>query len=179
MTLVVPQPQGHLELPRIGEGEDEIILGQKENQAFFKVGKVILSANLLTGKFPDYNKVIPEGNDRLLKLDSEAFADVVRRVALFSGERSRAVKFALSEGVLEVSSNNPEVGEASESVPVESGKGAALEIGFNAKYLLEFFHAMGSGEFILALKDGATQGLLRPVGLEGRDYRYVVMPMRI
>jgi DNA polymerase-3 subunit beta len=57
--------------------------------------------------------------------------------------------------------------------------GSPLEVGFNAKYLLDFFQAMGPGPVILALKDEATQGLLRPVGQEGRDYRYVVMPMRI
>ena len=167
-----------VELPRIGDGEDEIILGKKENQAFFKVGKTVLSANLLSGKFPDYDRVIPEGNDKLLKFNTEMFAGVVRRVALLSGERSRAVKFSLKEGILEMSSNNPEVGEAAETIEVDYN-GVPIEIGFNAKYLVEFLQAIGSVEFILALKDGATQGLLRPVGLEGRDYRYVVMPMRI
>lgn len=167
------------ELTRIGDGESEVLFGQKDNQAFFKVGRTIMSANLLTGKFPDFEQVIPEGNDRLVKLDSASFADVVRRVALLSGERSRAIKIAISKGTMEVSSNNPEVGEASESVDVEY-TGPDLEVGFNAKYLLDFFSAYGPGPVILALKDEATQGLLRPVGLEaGRDYRYVVMPMRI
>ena len=177
IDMILPR-KALIELARLGEGEDEIILGKKENQAFFKVGETILSANLLSGKFPDYEKVIPEGNDKLLKFRSDDFVSVVRRVALLSGERSRAVKFALKDGTLEISSNNPEVGEASESVEVEYS-GAPIEVGFNARYILDFLQAMGPGEFILALKDGSTQGLLRPVGLEGRDYRYVVMPMRI
>jgi DNA polymerase-3 subunit beta len=167
------------ELTRIGEGEKEILFGYKEPQAFFKVGRTVLSANLLTGKFPDYEQVIPEGNDKLVKLDSASFGDVVRRVALLSGERSRAIKLAVTKGTVEVSSSNPEVGEASETVDVDYS-GPEVEIGFNSKYLLDFFQAYGDGQAILALKDDATQGLLRPVGLEaGKDYRYVVMPMRI
>jgi len=167
------------ELTRIGEGEKEILFGHKDNQAFFKVGRTILSANLLAGKFPDYEQVIPEGNDKLIKVDSAPFGDVVRRVALLSGERSRAIKLSVAKGTVEVSSSNPEVGEASETVDVDYS-GAEVEIGFNSRYLLDFFQAHGDGQVILALKDDATQGLLRPVGLEaGKDYRYVVMPMRI
>jgi len=132
----------------------------------------------VAGKFPEYEKVIPEGNDRLVKMESTAFAEVVRRVALLSSERSRAVKIGISKGSVEISSNNPEVGEAAETVDIDYA-GSPLEVGFNAKYLLDFFQAMGPGQVILALKDEATQGLLRPVGQEGRDYRYVVMPMRI
>jgi DNA polymerase-3 subunit beta len=167
------------ELARLGEGEKEVLFGHKDNQAFFKVGRTVMSSNLLSGKFPDYEQVIPEGNDRLLKLDSGAFGDVVRRVALLAGERSRAIKLAVTKGTLEVTSNNPEVGDAAETVDVDYS-GPDTEIGFNSKYLLDFFQAYGTGQVILALKDETTQGLLRPVGLEaGRDYRYVVMPMRI
>jgi DNA polymerase-3 subunit beta len=167
------------ELARIGEGESEVLFGQRENQAFFRIGRTVLSANLLTGRFPEYEQVIPEGNDKLVKVESQAFCDVIRRVALLAGERSRAIKLVIGKGVLEVSTSNPEVGEASETVDVDYS-GPDMEIGFNSRYLLDFFQAYGHGEVILALKDEGTQGLLRPVGLEaGRDYRYVVMPMRI
>ena len=166
------------EISRIGDGESEILFGQKDNHVFFKAGKTVMSSTIVPGKFPDFEKVIPEGNDKLLKFDGAAFAEVVRRVALLSSERSRAVKIALQKGSVEISSNNPEVGEAAESVDVDY-TGGPLEVGFNAKYILDFLQAMGPGTFILALKDEGTQGLLRPVGQEGRDYRYVVMPMRI
>jgi DNA polymerase III subunit beta len=166
------------EISRIGDGESEILFGQKDNHVFFKAGKTVMSSTIVPGKFPDFEKVIPEGNDKLLKFDGAAFAEVVRRVALLSSERSRAIKIALQKGSVEISSNNPEVGEAAESVDVEY-TGGPLEVGFNAKYILDFLQAMGPGTFILALKDEGTQGLLRPVGQEGRDYRYVVMPMRI
>jgi DNA polymerase III subunit beta len=177
IEIIIPR-KALQELTRIGEGESEILFGQKDNHVFFKIGKTIMSSTIVPGKFPDFEKVIPEGNDKLLKFESGAFAEVVRRVALLSSERSRAVKFSLQKGSVEISSNNPEVGEAAESVDVDY-TGGPLEVGFNAKYLLDFLQAMGPGTFILALKDEGTQGLLRPVGLEGRDYRYVVMPMRI
>ncbi len=177
LEIIIPR-KAVQELSRLGEGEQEVLFGQKDNHVFFKVGKTTLISTVVPGKFPDYEKVIPEGNDKLLKLEGAAFADVVRRVSLLSSERSRAVKFSLSNGAVEISSNNPEVGEASESLEVDYS-GPPLEIGFNAKYLVDFLQAMGPGPLILALKDEATQGLLRPVGLEGRDYRYVVMPMRL
>jgi DNA polymerase-3 subunit beta len=177
IEIIVPR-KALQELTRIGEGQEEVAFGQKENHAFFKVGGTILTTTLVAGKFPEYEKVIPEGNDRLLKMDATAFADVVRRVSLLSSERSRAVKIALTKGSVEISSSNPEVGEAAETLDVDYD-GPEMEVGFNARYLLDFLQAMGSGPMILALKDDQTQGLLRPVGMEGRDYRYVVMPMRI
>jgi DNA polymerase III subunit beta len=177
IEVIVPR-KAFQELSRIGAGEAEVVFGQKDNHVFFKVGKTVMSSTIVPGKFPDFEKVIPEGNDKLVKMESTALADVVRRVALLSSERSRAIKIALSKGSVEISSNNPEVGEAAESVDIEY-TGGPLEVGFNAKYLLDFLQAMGPGTLILALKDEATQGLLRPVGQEGRDYRYVVMPMRI
>ncbi len=177
IELILPR-KAVQELSKIGEGEEEVIFGQKDNHVFFKIGKTILVSTIVPGKFPEYEKVIPEGNDKLLKLDGATFADAVRRVSLLSSERSRAVKFALAKGTVEISSNNPEVGEASESLEVDYS-GPALEVGFNARYLIDFLQAMGPGPLIMAVKDEATQGLLRPVGLEGRDYRYVVMPMRL
>jgi len=177
LEVIVPR-KALQELSRIGGGETEVLFGQKDNHVFFKAGKTIMSSTIVPGKFPDYEKVIPEGNDKLLKLESTVLAEVVRRVALLSSERSRAVKLSVSKGSVEISSNNPEVGEAAELLDVDYTDGA-LEVGFNAKYLLDFLQAMGPGPLILALKDEATQCLLRPVGQEGRDYRYVVMPMRI
>jgi DNA polymerase-3 subunit beta len=177
VEVVVPR-KALQELLSIGGGESDVLFGQKDNHVFFKAGRTVMSSVLLAGKFPDYHKVIPEGNDKLVKVESARFADVLRRVALLSSERSRAVKLSLGKGTVEISSNNPEVGEAAETLEVEYA-GEALDIGFNARYLLDFLQALGPGEVILAVKDEQTQGLLRPVGMEGRDYRYVVMPMRI
>ncbi|MEE9293200.1 MAG: DNA polymerase III subunit beta, partial [Acidobacteriota bacterium] len=163
---------------RIGNGEDEVIFGHKDNHVFFKIGRTIVTSTLIAAKFPDYRKVIPEDNQKLLKMESSQLADVVRRVSLLSSDRSRAVKLSVSKGSLEISSNNPEVGEASETIDLDYD-GESMAIGSNARYLSDFLQAIGSGPVILALKDAGTQGLFRPVGVEGRDYRYVVMPMRL
>jgi DNA polymerase-3 subunit beta len=101
----------------------------------------------------------------------------IRRVSLLSSERGKAVKLSLEDGRLEVSASSPELGEARESLPLEYA-GEGVEIGFNAQYLLEFLGVVGTDEVALEIKDAESQGLLRPVGEDGGDYRYVVMPMR-
>jgi DNA polymerase-3 subunit beta len=175
--VVVPR-KALLTLTRIGEGETEVVLGQKENNVFFKVGRTMLSSTLNPAKFPEYEKVIPESNDKIARMDAAAFADAVRRVALVANDRSRGVKFALGKGSLEISASNPELGEASETLDVDYS-GGPIEIGFNATYILDYLQALPQGQLILALKDEGTQGLLSPGRTETRDYRYVVMPMRI
>jgi DNA polymerase-3 subunit beta len=87
------------------------------------------------------------------------------------------VRLSLESGKLEVSASSPEFGEARESIELDFA-GEAAEIGFNAQYLVEFLSVVGTTEVALELKDSESQGLLRPVGEEGGDYRYVVMPMR-
>jgi len=184
------------ELSRIAEEiGGEIVFCKEENQIFFEMGRCTLSSRLLEGQFPNYEKVLPKGNDKLVELDRIAFGDALRRVSLLANERSRAVKVALSKGKLEISAKNPELGEASETVAVEYA-GSEMEIGFNAKYILDFLMAVDTERVVFELKDEATQGLLRPIvaaapakvgkgkqAAESKagpeDYRYVVMPMRI
>ena len=184
------------ELSRIAEEiGGEIVFCKEENQIFFEMGRCMLSSRLLEGQFPSYEKVLPKGNDKLVELDRIAFGDALRRVSLLANERSRAVKVALAKGKLEISAKNPEMGEASETIGVEYA-GSEIEIGFNAKYILDFLMAVNTQRVVFELKDEATQGMLRPLfqepkakagkgkpaqesSAEGEDYRYVVMPMRI
>ena len=100
------------------------------------------------------------------------------RVSLLANEKSRAVRLSLKEGKAEVSARNPELGDAAETLPVEY-RGADIEVGFNAKYLLDFLGAAGAEKVTVELKDDVTQGLLRPGGEASGGYTYVVMPMRI
>src|SRR5262249_12250051 len=123
-------------------------------------------------------KVIPKDNDKILDFGVSEFSDAVRRVSLLSNERSRAVKLSLQPGRLEVSSSNPEMGEAREMVEV-GDRGAELEIGFNARYLLDFLAVVESPRFSLHLKDEQTQGMMTPPTDGEIEYRYIVMPMRI
>lgn len=167
------------EIARIDwEGVEEFQFGIHENRVFLRGGKVTLVSNTIEGTFPAFEKVIPKENDKVLELDTHQFSDVVRRVSLLSNERSRAVKLSLQPGKIEVSSSNPEMGEARENVEV-GYRGSGLEIGFNARYLLDFLGAVGEEKIALHLKDEQTQGMMVPLGGSGQEYRYVVMPMRI
>ena len=182
------------ELARISEEiGGEILFSRQENQLFFEMGRCTLSSRLLEGQFPNFERVLPKGNDKIVPMDRIAFGDAVRRVSLIANERSRAVKVALSSGKLEISSKNPELGEARDAVGVDY-KGGEVEIGFNAKYLLDFVAVVDTPVVVLELKDEATQGLLKPqeapAGKKGAGekdkqkadglvYQYVIMPMRI
>ncbi|MFQ5768564.1 MAG: DNA polymerase III subunit beta, partial [Acidobacteriota bacterium] len=95
-----------------------------------------------------------------------------------SSERSKAVRFEVSAGKLEISSNSPELGEASEVLSIEY-EGEDVSIGFNARYVLDFLDAVEDSRIRLTLKDAKTQGLFTPEGEHPYDYRYVVMPMQI
>jgi DNA polymerase III subunit beta len=167
------------EISRIDwEGAEEILLGLHEGRVFMKTPRVTLVSNTVEGVFPAFEKVIPRENDKVVEMGVQHFTDAVRRVSLLSNERSRAVKIALQPGKIEVSSSNPEMGEARESVEV-AYRGGEMEIGFNARYLLDFLGVVGDEKFSLHLKDEQTQGMMTPLGAGDSEYRYIVMPMRI
>ena len=102
----------------------------------------------------------------------------MHRVALLSNERSRAVKFQVDKGKVDVMSSSPEFGEAQETLPVDYS-GASMQICFNAQYVLDFLSAVTSDVVSLDLKDEVSQAVMKPVGAEGYDYTYVIMPMRV
>ena len=110
----------------------------------------------------------------------EAMAGAIRRVSLLASERSRAVRFKFTAGEAMVSSSNPELGEAEESVAVQY-EGEELEVSFNAQYILDFLAAVDGEEVVFRLKDPASQGLLEPrePSSEKSNYKYVIMPMRM
>jgi DNA polymerase-3 subunit beta len=99
-------------------------------------------------------------------------------VALLSNERSRAVKFGIAGGKVEVTSSSSEFGEAREEIPVEYA-GPLLTISFNAQYVLDFLNVVETDVVSLSLKDEVSQAVMKPVGTDGYDYTYVIMPMRI
>ena len=99
-------------------------------------------------------------------------------MALLSNERSRAVKFQIDKNRVEVTSSSPDLGEAKETLPVEYS-GASMQICFNAQYVLDFLSVVSTDTVSLDLKDEVSQAVMRPVGAEGYDYTYVIMPMRV
>ena len=99
-------------------------------------------------------------------------------MALLSNERSRAVKFEIDKGKVEVTSSSSEFGEAREQLPVDYA-GTAMTISFNAQYVLDFLNVVETDSVSLSLKDEVSQAVMKPVGAQGYDYTYVIMPMRI
>lgn len=167
------------ELRNLGDGE-ELLFGQDEHHLYFKIGHRTLATRVIEGQFPSYEKVIPQDNPLHVAFDREGMAAAIRRVSLLASERSRAVRFHFGAGEATISSSNPELGEAKESVAIQY-EGEEVEVSFNAQYILDFLAVGGSEQIDFHLKDPASQGLLSPAGAddEGYRYQYVVMPMRM
>jgi DNA polymerase-3 subunit beta len=160
------------------DAEAEVACGEVENHILFRVDRAVLTSRFLEKSFPAYEKVLPDFDDHVVTAERGALADALKRVSLLSSERSRAIRIQVSEGKVEISSNSPDLGEASEVVGVEYG-GEGVAIGFNAKYLLDFADAVNDERIRLTLKDANTQGLFTSEGEQAYDYRYVVMPMQL
>jgi DNA polymerase-3 subunit beta len=167
------------ELGRIlSDGDIEVQYERGENHLFFEIGPRLLISRMIDGQFPAYEKVIPRGNDKQVEFERDRLTNAVRRVSILSNERSRAVKMILEKGKVEVTSSSPEFGEAREPIVVDYN-GPSLTICFNAQYVLDFLSVVQSEVVALELKDEVSQAVMRPVGVDGYDYTYVIMPMRV
>lgn len=158
--------------------EGDIGLGADENHIYFELGPRLLISRTLAGQFPNYEMVMPKGNDRKAEFDSGVLGQAIRRVALMADDRSHAIRFHLAPGNLQISSQTAEEGEARESVTTEYA-GDETEIGFNAGYLQEFLSVISDGKVVFEFKDGNSQAQIRPGEDDGYEYKYVVMPMRL
>jgi DNA polymerase III subunit beta len=168
-----------LELGRLlGEGDGEIHYERGENHLFFDVGGRLLISRMIDGQFPAFERVIPKSNDKRVEFDRDRLTSAVRRVALLSNERSRAVKFQIDKGKVEIASSSPEFGEAKEAVIVDYSA-APVTICFNAQYVVDFLAAVETDSVALEFKDEMSQAVMSPVGAEGYTYTYVIMPMRV
>jgi DNA polymerase III subunit beta len=162
----------------LAEGDGDIQFERGENHLFFKVGDRTLISRMIDGQFPSYERVIPKGNDKHIEFERDRLTNAVKRVALMSNERSRAVKFQIEKGKVEVTSSSPDLGEAHEEIPVDYA-GGSMQICFNAQYVLDFLAAVSTDIVSIDLKDEVSQAVVKPVGAEGYDYTYVIMPMRV
>jgi len=160
------------------EGEGDVMFESGENHLFFEVGGRMLISRMIDGQFPAYERVIPKGNDKHIEFERDRLTNAVKRVALLSNERSRAVKLEIKKGKVEVTSSSSEFGEAREELPVDYA-GGPLTISFNAQYVLDFLNVVETDVVMLSLKDEVSQAVMKPVGAKGYDYTYVIMPMRI
>jgi DNA polymerase-3 subunit beta len=158
--------------------EGDIQMGADENHIYFEIGPRLLISRLLSGQFPNYEMVMPKGNDKTVTFDGASLNRAIRLVALMADERSHAVRLHLAPGELKINSSNAETGEGTETLETDYA-GEEIEIGFNAQYLQEFLNVIGDQKVAVDLKDGNSQAQLRPVDDASYDYKYIVMPMRI
>lgn len=158
--------------------EARLTFRRGEHHLSFRLGQRELVCRILEGTFPDYERVIAKDNDKKAVFDRRALAEAVRRVAILTGDRSRAVRMELTDSTLVVSAANPDLGEAREEVPCEYG-GGEIKLGINPDYLDQFLQALDTEKVRLEMKDENTQCLGVPVGGDDTRYLCVIMPMRI
>lgn len=165
------------ELRKVLEDDDmQIAVSVSETKVRFATSDITMTSKVIDGTFPDYTRVIPQGNTKKLEVDASEFARAVDRVSTVSSERSRAVKLSLDEDRLVLSVNSPDSGAAEEELAVAYGD-EHLEIGFNAKYLLEIANQVDRENAVFMFNSSGDPTLMR----EGNDASavYVVMPMRV
>jgi DNA polymerase III subunit beta len=157
-------------------GDNNIQIDLSASKIRFTFDNAILTSKLIDGTFPDYTRVIPTGNDKLLKIDPKSFAEGVDRVATIATEKTRAVKMALDKDKITLSVTSPENGTAAEEVP-GSYSSDGFEIGFNARYLLDILGEIKGDTVELHLADASAPTLIREN--DKSPALYVLMPMRV
>ena len=181
LTILVPR-KALGEIERLEGGEDGTVkFGVSDNQLFFEAGDRRLLARMIDVNFPNYMEVISRDNDRRVMVDRERLLSTIKRISLVANERTRAVRFDFAPGKLTVSSTNPELGDARETVPIDYA-GQPFYVGLNAAYVMDFLSATDTPSVSLDLKDENSQCIGRPATAAEDlpyDYLYVVMPMRL
>lgn len=181
LTILVPR-KALGEIERLESGEDGTVkFGVSDNQLFFEAGDRRLLARMIDVNFPNYMEVISRDNDRRVMVDRERLLATIKRISLVANERTRAVRFDFAPGKLTVSSTNPELGDARETVPIDYA-GQPFFVGLNAAYVMDFLSATDTPSVSLDLKDENSQCIGRPASTAEDlpyDYLYVVMPMRL
>ena len=189
-SVEVPLPAGAagmagVILPRKTVGElrklideigDDITVALSETKARFSFADAVMSSKLIDGTFPDYARVIPSDNDKILDVECKSFAEAVDRVSAISTEKSRAVKLAVGNNNLVLSANSPDNGSASEEIEV-AYTAEAIEIGFNSRYLLDITQQIEGDIAQFVMSDSASPTIVREVG--DTSALYVLMPMRV
>jgi DNA polymerase-3 subunit beta len=160
----------------IEDSEAEVAIELSSAKIRFSIGNVVLTSKLIDGTFPDYQRVIPAGNDKELVVDKKDFEAAVDRVSTVSSERGRAVKLSLSGGKLILSVTNPDSGSATEEIEVEYDADP-IDIGFNSRYLLDIASQLDGEVAVLRLADPGSPTLIEDKDAKGS--LYVLMPMRV
>ena len=160
----------------IDESGDEVTVSLSESKIRFAFDAAVLTSKLIDGTFPDYQRVIPEGNDKVMEVDCGVFAEAVDRVSAISSEKSRAIKLSLDGGTLVLSASSPEHGSAIEELEV-AYDGDLLEIGFNSTYLLDVTRQIEGETARFTMADSASPTVMQET--DDASALYVLMPMRV
>jgi DNA polymerase III subunit beta len=174
--VIVPR-KTVLELSKLlADTDDEVKIEVSPAQAAFSFGSIELVSKLVDGKFPDYTRVIPTQHKNRLTIEREALRQALQRAAILSNEKFRGVRWVLADGSLKIVSSNAEQEEAHEEIEVKYS-GDALDIGFNVNYLLDVLNNVSGAEIECAFGDSSSSALISYAS--EKDFKYVVMPMRI
>ena len=160
----------------IEETDSEITVSLSETKLKFAFGDAVLTSKLIDGTFPDYERVIPADNDKILEVNCKSFAQAVDRVSAISTEKSRAIKLSLEKGTATLSASSPENGSAVEEIEADY-QSTPLEIGFNSRYLMDILAQVEGESARFAMADAASPTVVREVADGGAIY--VLMPMRV
>jgi DNA polymerase-3 subunit beta len=160
----------------IEDAAEPIEFSLSDTKVKFAFDRVTLTSKLIDGTFPDYERVIPSGNDKVLEVDPRSFYSAVDRVATIATEKSRAVKLSIDRGALTVSANSPESGSATEELEVRYDA-TPLEIGFNSRYLLDIAQQIEGDGCRFVIADAASPTVIRDTA--DASALYVLMPMRV
>jgi DNA polymerase III subunit beta len=165
------------ELARIAQATDadSLSVGVRANQVVFDVGGNVLSSRLIDGQFPNYRQLLPDSYEHELRLASGELTEVVRRISLMA-QKNAPLRLSFREGEVTVSAQTPDVGEASEALPVPF-QGEAFEIGFNPEFLRDGLESVDSGDLVLKLISPLRPGLIESA--DGTGFLYLIMPIRL
>jgi len=165
------------ELVRIAQQSpaEAVVMSVGQNQVVFELGEVVLSSRLIDGQFPNYRQLLPEAVEHELRLSTAEISEVVRRISLLA-QKNAPLRLSFSEGMLTVSARTPDIGEASEAIPVPF-HGDTFEIGFNPEFLRDGLESVESDELLLKLISPLRPGLIEVP--ESGEFVYLIMPIRL
>ena len=160
----------------IDESDGDVMVALSDSKIRFALDGAILTSKLIDGSFPDYERVIPAGNDKIMTVDNKAFVQAVDRVSTISTEKSRAIKIALEDSVMTLSATSADAGTASEELEAQYNL-ERIEIGFNSRYVLDMAKQIKGETIEFRLADSASPTLVRDS--EDENAVFVIMPMRV
>lgn len=174
--VIIPR-KGLVEIKKLIDfSQEKIEMAIEGSQLIVKTNSTVLMVRLIEGKYPNYQQLIPNDMKKKASIDRELLLSSIRRVSLLSNQKSKGVTISLSGSKMEISSNNPDLGDAKEEIDVNYD-GDDMKIGFNAKYILDILNSFNEEKLNLELDGQLSPGLIRPN--QDENYTCIVMPMRI